>query len=365
MLGTHYYPWYGKPANPILGGGDWSSGYTDHPILGKYDSRDHAVINQHIKWAKSAGIDFFSMEWTGPHTWEDITLKNYYLSAPKAQEIKFCIFYDSYFTLNKFGTPFSYNFNDRYTVAKTKGQKFLEDFEYLAGTYFNSPRYLRIDNRPLVIVYISYLFQNASSYLEQLETIMAKKGYSLFLVADVVYFEPKFAIKEIFSIFGKEPLINVIKGVSRKVHHLSLGNLRISKYFDAVTGYNMYRPERVSNFLEDVDREYRKFWDYARSRNLRFIPTVMPGYDDRNLRGSTRPILGREKGEFYKEFWKVAKKYIDPSLKIVLITSFNEWHEGTEIEPSKEYGNTYLELTEYFSTELKGEKGQNVKIFKT
>jgi hypothetical protein len=116
----------------------------------------------------------------------------------------------------------------------------------------------------------------------------------------------------------------------------------------------MYEIGRISNFLKAVDREYQKFWDYARLHNLHFIPTIMPGYSDRNLRELTRPILQRKEGEFYKEFWKISKKYIDPELKMVLITTFNEWHEGTEIEPSQEYGSTYLELTELFSDELKG-----------
>jgi hypothetical protein len=29
----------------------------------------------------------------------------------------------------------------------------------------------------------------------------------------------------------------------------------------------------------------------------------------------------------------------------ILVTSFNEWHEGSEIEPSVEFGRTYLEIT--------------------
>jgi len=28
---------------------------------------------------------------------------------------------------------------------------------------------------------------------------------------------------------------------------------------------------------------------------------------------------------------------------VVLVTSFNEWHEYTSVEPSREYGRTYLE----------------------
>jgi len=110
----------------------------------------------------------------------------------------------------------------------------------------------------------------------------------------------------------------------------------------------MYSVNRTSNFLRNLDKVYQKFYSYARSHNLCFIPTVIPGYDDRNLRGLSRPILERKEGKFYEDFWGIAQKYLDPSLKIALITSFNEWHEGTEIESSKEYGDKYLQLTKAF-----------------
>lgn len=37
----------------------------------------------------------------------------------------------------------------------------------------------------------------------------------------------------------------------------------------------------------------------------------------------------------------------------VLITSWNEWPEGTEIEPSSTYGDHYLGLTAKFATRFK------------
>ena len=36
----------------------------------------------------------------------------------------------------------------------------------------------------------------------------------------------------------------------------------------------------------------------------------------------------------------------------VLLTSWNEWHEGSEIEPSVEYGSRILDETAAFSREF-------------
>jgi hypothetical protein len=69
--------------------------------------------------------------------------------------------------------------------------------------------------------------------------------------------------------------------------------------------------------------------------------TVIPGYDDTKIR---KPGLAvkRYDGGLYRVQWEEAIK-ADPHW--VLITSFNEWHEGSEIEPSLEYKEQYIELT--------------------
>ena len=37
----------------------------------------------------------------------------------------------------------------------------------------------------------------------------------------------------------------------------------------------------------------------------------------------------------------------------ILICTFSEWHEGTEIEPSLEYGDLYINITHQFATQWK------------
>jgi hypothetical protein len=361
MLGAYYYLWYGKPTPPILGMGDWRSGYTNHPLLGEYNSRDFEVVNKHFDWANESGINFFAIEWTGLHTWEDITLRDHYLVNQKTSEIKFCIHYDSYFALNKLATPLSYNFNDQYSTFKTKGQKFLEDFEYLADNYFQHPQYLKINGKPVVIIYNVSAFRNVSKYFEKLKTNIEKRNIELFLIADVICWAGVKLSRNNLSFLWRTAPRETLEVFWRAIRRFSPksyeSDFSLSKYFDAITGYNMYAVNRITpDFLKNVDKVYQKFWQYAKKQNLYFIPTIIPGYDDRNLKGLNRPILERKDGEFYKEFWQIAQKYLDPSLKMVLITSFNEWHEGTEIEPSKEYGDCYLKLTNSFSSELRNLK---------
>ena len=49
-------------------------------------------------------------------------------------------------------------------------------------------------------------------------------------------------------------------------------------------------------------------------------------------------------------------EFVSPAQPFLLITSFNEWHEGTELEPSTEYGEMYLKLTREEVGKVRGKK---------
>jgi PKD repeat protein len=306
LVGTYYYPWWKQLY--------WDDGHKSYPNLDEYDSQSLAVINQHIRWAVDYGIDFFAMSWWGPGSWEDKTLRDYYLQAEESSEIKFCIHYESVGCLNKPpGQPI--DFNSQFDESQTRKEKFLSDLDYIAGTFFNEPQYLKINGRPVIIFYSAMDYQNAAEALAQFKQSMDPQPY---LIADAVCF-----------------------GLS--IEDLDWDFL---SSFDAITGYNMYTSNQSmhSYFLSKVSGKYAEFKHYAESYGLSFIPNVMPGFDDTAIREG-RPPLDRNNGQFYKEYWQLAIEYLELDLNAIMITSFNEWFEDTQIEPATEYGMKYLEIT--------------------
>jgi hypothetical protein len=75
----------------------------------------------------------------------------------------------------------------------------------------------------------------------------------------------------------------------------------------------------------------------ARQAGLLCAPSVGPGYDAQRATGDTRRQL-RKRGARYDSMWARAVR-AQPDL--VTITSYNEWHEGTQIEPARAVGAPY------------------------
>jgi len=82
---------------------------------------------------------------------------------------------------------------------------------------------------------------------------------------------------------------------------------------------------------------FPRICESARALKLVCAPSVGPGYDARAM-GDPR-IRPRANGSTYDGMWRSA---IRARADMVTITSYNEWHEGTQIEPSREAGVRYM-----------------------
>ena len=127
-----------------------------------------------------------------------------------------------------------------------------------------------------------------------------------------------------------------------------------AKVFDGIHSYNP--ASRIANLTSDEIRTWARSaypkWVATAGKRLSCV-TVIPGYDDTHLnRPGPRPTTDRQGGETYRVLWQEA---IAARPDWVLITSWNEWHEGSEIEPSKENGDREMNATREFAQRFIGQ----------
>jgi hypothetical protein len=68
----------------------------------------------------------------------------------------------------------------------------------------------------------------------------------------------------------------------------------------------------------------------AHKLDLLCAPSVGPGYSAQRATGDLR-VIGRNDGRTYDTMWKAA---VRAGADMTTITSYNEWNEGTQIEPA-------------------------------
>ncbi len=79
------------------------------------------------------------------------------------------------------------------------------------------------------------------------------------------------------------------------------------------------------------------------------VAALGPGYDHSAVPGRQPLVVDRRDGQTYIERWtKVLQLDAKQRPWMVHVETWNEWHEGTDIARSREYGRTYIVLTRLF-----------------
>lgn len=329
---AYYYPWYGGPDNP-----HWPLGVAHEPWIGYYYSGSPSVVKQQIDLAAAYGVDGFSVSWSGINSAGEKRFKAGFLKAPNLQKIHFSIFYETLLRLGERGGSVRFDFNDPSTR-----QKFVSDMVYLARTYFGHPSYFKIQGRPVVNFYLARGFYGEfPSVLDEARQQIRALGWNPYFVGDSLY-------------YGKN-------------------DLYLASQFDAATSYNLFSTGLSGQGIRttgELALSLRPlFWNFqyqlrdmiveGKKGTVDFQPCVIPQFDVRNRKSTDTALLAQSKEEV-KQMFLVAREILDAKTgpKVVWITSWNEWHEGTAIEPtvtgSKKYpggnyGYDFLEaLSEVF-----------------
>lgn len=329
-VAAYYYPWYGAD------GRHWKDGYQGKaagsgPADGEYDSRDPALIRRHLELSREYGIDHWILSWWGPGSWEEKTLRRHILPELEKHNtehpehpVTFSLFYEA-------GGLLGLDPERGIEFDPGRINTFVSHFRHLAGTYFDHPACRRIGGRPVVFLYLSRTFEG--DFVRALAGARAAaevRGHEVFLVGDEVYW-----------------------------HDPDPDRLRL---YDAVTPYNLHGPttyaeaEDWSGFLRDAEALQRRWREAALAAGVGYLPGFMPGFDSSGVAPGAhyriprvmRPGAGED--STFEAMAESAKRLVDPNLNEVVLTSFNEWHEGTQVEPSVDGDNGGAVLRRIFKS---------------
>ena len=298
MVGAYYYPWYG-PGTHQTSQAVRSRLKPAHDVpLGNYDSLSPAAITRHIAYSQQANIRLWASSWWGPDNRTDKAF-SVILNHPDAKHLKYAILYE---TTGRLGDRKNPNY-----------QRLISDFQYLQKNYFSHPNYFRIDDKPVVFIYVTRVYFRNPKGAEVIADLR-KALPELYLIGD-----------EIFNAHSTS-------------EHVGL--------WDAVTAYDVYgqtlKPTKNSRkaipLLESI---YDNAQKSASAAGTAFVPFVTPGFNDRIIRDN--PASPRyfaddkdsQEGDIFRTMLQKAVQRVDPKASnLLMVTSFNEWHEDTQIEPT-------------------------------
>lgn len=306
---AHYMPWFNSsevsgewgwhwklknrnPANLIGDKRDIASHY--YPLMGPYDSSDPEVLECHVLLMKIAGIDGVIIDWYGiKEHWDyGVNHKNTLamIRAIKKAKLRYAICYEDQ------------TVGHLIQGKKVKGsdgiEHGLEVMRYLADNCFPDASYVRIDSRPLLLVFGPQFFADGQ-------------------------------MKEICDSVTPSPLLYALP------HLVGKANADGAFGWPPVSGGKEINPEKWNDYLDQLY--------LPKSESRRPIATVFPQFHDYYQEGEGRPSFGSISSQGGKTMTTTIQRAWKSKAEVIQIATWNDFGEGTMIEPTREFGYQCLE----------------------
>jgi len=300
---ANYFPWYDRDT--------WNTGCTssdDRPRDGVYNSDDPGVISRHIDQARSAGLAGFAVHWFARDDRTDHNLHKVLDRSPEGFNSTITFLY--------------------HILPGVDQQGVIDALRHVQGTYGGHPRFLRLMGKPVVFFSDMYRVPNIAGNRPASDQDVA--------TAVARWAEIRSAVDPGHTVWW------IAEGLR-------------PEYLEVFDGLFVYKIDhaccpdsylKAPRWAESVRR-----WEQQTGQPKLWVGTVMPGWDDLNsakphcadLRVSSEPF-GRDRGDgaYYARTWEAV---IPTAPDLILVHSFNEWVEGSYIEPSNRFGDRYVELT--------------------
>jgi O-antigen biosynthesis protein len=292
--------------------------------LGFYDLRLPEVIARQVELARLYGIGGFCFYyyWFGGRRLLDRPLDQFV--AAKDMDFPFCICWaNENWTRRWDGSNREVLIGQEH--SKEHDLAFLRDVEPL----LRDPRYIRVDGKPLLIVYRPSIFPDARATLERWRGHYRETGQGELFLA-MAQFDVEDPRVYGFDAAIEFPPHKLAQGLSPINDSLSIVN---PDYAGHVTAYQAV--VEAARALPEPDYP--------------LIRTVFPSWDNEARKPGRGYTVAFSSPERYGDWLRMAIEYAErhpvAGERMVFINAWNEWAEGAHLEPDRRYGYAYLQAT--------------------
>ena len=317
------------------------------PLWGYTDESDPHAMAQKIAAAADHGIDAFIFDWyyynDGPFL--ERPIDNGFLKAGNNHRLQFALMWANHDWTDihpyRRGTPAKLLYPGAITPAT-----FDRICDHVIERYFRHPSYWKIDGRPYFSVYELYKLVESCGGVDQ-----TKAALDRFRAKARAAGLPGLHLNAVTWGVQILPGETSVANPAALIHRLG---------FDSVTSYVWIHHVRLPELQTDynwVRDQYFVYWDEAEKKfGVPYFPNVTMGWDS-----SPRAAQQDEFGDFgypfmntignntpanFRQALELTKRRLlaqPTGPRIVTINCWNEWTEGSYLEPDTVHGLQYLE----------------------
>jgi len=308
--------------------------------LGFYDLRLPQIMRDQWKIAENYGIHAFSFYfyWFGGKVLMEKPLQN--LLEDKTNNLKFCFTW-----ANENWTRRWDGLDKEVLISQKYSEQDSLDFIRYISKYFRDKRYLKVNGNPILIVYSPNNIPNINHICYLWRKEIQKEGFKdIYLISCTGQYDSKFQRKKELSGFDAS-----LSFVPR-----TLSDVAFRK------NYSLDKKNEEEN-IEFLDNKFKgNIFDYSETVNnivqrkenkIKQLESVMFAWDNTARRGNDSNLFINFNLTKYKQWLShvchktLVNDQFSYSEKFVFINAWNEWAEGTYLEPDRKYGYGYLKTT--------------------
>lgn len=362
-VAAYYFPNYhtNDPRNIQALGADWSEWdlikaarprFVGHdqpkvPLWGYTDEKDPMVMAQKIQAASDYGIDCFIFDW---YMYEDGPFLNRcldegFLKAQNVDKIKFAFMWANHDWMDIF--PYTKGEEQKLLYAgKVSPNRFEKIGDELISRYFLLPNYWKIDGKAYFSIYDIQNFIDGFGSLEATKAAMESLNHKAIAAG----------LKGIhWNLVAWGQAILPGEKVPKNIPEL-ISTLGFSSATSYVWVHHVGLPEKQTDYNKARDRYFTN-WDKAKADYpVPYYPNVSMGWDPTprcdinsewgNFGYPFTNTIGNNTPENFRTALQMTKDKLlaDPKgPRIMNINSWNEWTEGSYLEPDTKNKFEYLE----------------------